>query len=92
MSILAEIRCPLVLAVPNQSHRLTYSHNDEQIILCSMEGSHKFKPKSQYKRDLIYYNKDCPCFGIHSTCAHFVKLNKIDLIYCRIDSAIFFTL
>ena len=48
MSMLAEIRCPLVLGVPNQNHRRTDSHNDEQIILCSLAGSHKFKPKSQY--------------------------------------------
>ena len=48
MSMLAEIRCPLVLAVPNQNHRCTYSDNDEQIILCRLVGSHKFKPKSQY--------------------------------------------
>ena len=48
MSMLAEIRCPLVLAVSNQNNRRTDSHNDEQIILCSLVGSHKFKPKSQY--------------------------------------------
>ena len=57
MSMLAEIRCPLVLAVPpgvggaeqkSQTHRCTDSHNDEQTILCSLVGSHKFKPKSQY--------------------------------------------
>ena len=46
--MLSEMSCPLVLAVPNQNHRLTHSHNDEQIILCSLVGSHKFKPKSQY--------------------------------------------
>ena len=24
------------------------THNDEQMILCGLVGSHKFKPKSQY--------------------------------------------
>ena len=46
MSMLAEIRCPLVLAVPNQNHRSTDAQN--QLIHCSLVGSHKFKPKSQY--------------------------------------------
>ncbi len=48
MAMLAEIRCPLVLAMPNQNHRRTDSHNDAQIISCSLVGSHKFKPNSQY--------------------------------------------
>ena len=47
MSMLAEIRCPVVLAVPNQNHRSTDAQN--QLIHCSVVGSHKFKPKSQYK-------------------------------------------
>ena len=38
---------PLVLAVPNQNHRSTDAQN--QLIHCSLVGSHKFKPKSQYK-------------------------------------------
>ena len=42
MSMLAEIRCSLVLAVPNQNNRITDLH------LCCLVGSHKLKPKSQY--------------------------------------------
>ena len=47
MSMLAEIRCPLVLVVPNHGQTVTDAQN--QLIVCSLVGSHKFKPKSQYK-------------------------------------------
>ena len=55
MSMLAEIRCPLVLAVPNQNHGRTEAQNrlmtdaQNQLIVCSLVGSHKIKLKSQYK-------------------------------------------
>ena len=50
MSMLADIRCPLVLAVPNhgQKHRLDCDRRAERIIPCYLVGYHKFKPKSQY--------------------------------------------
>ena len=56
MSMLAEIRCPLVLAVPNQNHRSTDAQN--QLIHCSLVGSHKFKPKSQYNVTVILVVRD----------------------------------
>ena len=48
------IRCPLVLAVPNQNHRRTDAQN--QLIHCSLVGYHKFKPKSQYKGSVCELN------------------------------------
>ena len=53
MSMLAEIRLPLVLSVPNQNHRSTDAQN--QLMHCSLVGSHKFKPKSQYNAHLSCY-------------------------------------
>ena len=44
MSMLAEIRCPLVLAGAGPR-----TEAQTQLIDCSLVGSHKFKPKSQYK-------------------------------------------
>ena len=60
MSMLADIRFPLVLAVPNQNQERTKAQTrlmtdaQNQLIVCSLVGSHKFKPKSQYKHRLRY--------------------------------------
>ena len=43
MSMLAEIRCPLVLAGAGPR-----TEAQTQLIVCYLVGYHKFKPKSQY--------------------------------------------
>ena len=67
MSMLAEIRCPLVLAVPNQNHRSPDAQN--QLIHCSLVGSHKFKPKSQYNINNAGPNR-VPCGTPHDIFMH----------------------
>ena len=71
----------------SQMDRSTDAQN--QLILCSLVGSHKFKPKSQYKNYLFLYL--CPFsashFGVNSC---FFKLQKsVDSSSVRISSASF---
>ena len=61
MSMLSEIRCPLVLAGAGPR-----TEAQTQLIVYSLVGSHKFKPKSQY--NISSASSSAPVYG-HTSAA-----------------------